>query len=152
MDNCSAHVKALDDVKQRLTNVQAWELPDNCTAKLQPIDSGAIRSFKCAYRTQLLQHVVADLNAGKGMPKVNVKDAIFMEHSVWAEVSPFVIQKCFRKAGFTLNNEASEKGTVCFPLATVLKRQLEWQFFATYSTVQCTYILLRKMLITFHAS
>ena len=77
----------------------------------------------------MLQRVVADLYAGKGMLKVNVKDVIFMAHSSWAEVSPSVFPICFRKAGFTLNNEASEKGTVCFPLATVLKRHLEWHIF-----------------------
>ena len=81
------------------------------------MDGEVIRSFQCGYQTQLLQHVIADLNAGEGVPTINVKDAIFMVHSSWPAVSPSVIQNCFRTTGFTLNNKASEKGEVCFSFA-----------------------------------
>ena len=68
LDNCSAHVKAVDEVKDQPTNVSVKFLPGNCTSQVQPMDSGVIRSFKCGYRSRLLQSTIVSIDAQRSAP------------------------------------------------------------------------------------
>ena len=72
----------------------------NCTSQVQPMDSGVFRSFKCGYLSRLLQSTIVSIDAGKGLPKVNMKDALHFARASWAAVTPATIRNCFRKTGF----------------------------------------------------
>ena len=57
-DNCAAHSS---DV--RLTNIKLVFLPPNTTSLIQPMDQGIIANFKQHYRSLVLRHLMADIDA-----------------------------------------------------------------------------------------
>ena len=68
--------------KQKLwTTPKVVFLPINTTSKLQPLDVGIIKNFKCHYRKLLLNHVLSQidgssLSASEIVKSVNVLTAI----------------------------------------------------------------------------
>lgn len=48
-----------------MNHVHVVWLPPNCTALIQPLDQGIIRSFKAKYRHLLLRHILACLDNQK---------------------------------------------------------------------------------------
>lgn len=57
-DNCAAHSS---DV--RLTNIKLVYLAPNTTSLIQPMDQGIIANFKRHYRSLVLWHLIADIDA-----------------------------------------------------------------------------------------
>ena len=78
IDNVSSHDPAL---QEKFSNIKTAFLPINTTSKLQPLDAGIIKNFKCYYRQLLLNHVLSqidgsDLSASEIVKSVNVLTAI----------------------------------------------------------------------------
>nr|XP_002735168.1 PREDICTED: tigger transposable element-derived protein 6-like [Saccoglossus kowalevskii] len=95
VDNCPAHPAV-----KNLKAIKLVFLPPNTTSKLQPMDQGVIRNFKCFYRQRVVQRMLVNLDSGETLPTINVKDAIDMLHSSWQKVTDTTIANCFRKASF----------------------------------------------------
>ncbi|KAI8516247.1 hypothetical protein Bbelb_048280 [Branchiostoma belcheri] len=59
LDNCTAHPHDVN-----LRNIRLIFLPANTTSIIQPLDQGTIRNFKALYRSQLMRHILNDLDNG----------------------------------------------------------------------------------------
>ena len=94
VDNCPAHPEV-----PNLKNIELTFLPPNTTSVVQPMDQGVIRSLKAFYRNMLMQKVI-DSDEGKGIPKINVLDALKMVTSSWEKVTTKTIVNCFIKLEF----------------------------------------------------
>ena len=55
IDNAPCHPETLQN---NLKNIKLIFLPKFTTSRLQPLDAGIIRPFKCKYRKRLLKYVV----------------------------------------------------------------------------------------------
>ena len=103
IDNCPAHPQSV-----KLTNIDLFFFPPNCTSKVQPMDQGVIANFKCYYRKMVLQKLIIAFNATpdeekKAFPtvyKLSVLDALYTVRAAWGCVSDETIANCFRHAGF----------------------------------------------------
>ena len=73
VDNCPAHC----DVSG-MTNIQLEFLDPNTTSKAQPKDQGVIRSLKSSYRRKVVREFIRSLDAGKGIPKLSILNAMSM--------------------------------------------------------------------------
>ena len=95
LDNCSAHPpgSTLQGGK-----IRAYFLPPNTTSKIQPLDLGVIASFKCHYGRHLMQKAILETDIADLMKKVNVKDAVYLGHRAWDDVTPQTIRNCWDKA------------------------------------------------------
>ena len=80
LDNCPAHPSSLN-----FSNIKLAFLPPKCTSHTQPLDLGIIAAMKVQYRQLLVQRVVADIDAGKDVPKINFLQVctIFSFHKLW---------------------------------------------------------------------
>ena len=65
------------------------------------MDVGVIRSLKAHYRLTLVSKIIQNFDERKGLPKINVMDAMFMASSSWISVTAETIVNCFRKAGIS---------------------------------------------------
>ena len=57
-DNAGGH-NTTSDLK--MSNVGLFYLPANTTSKLQPLDAGIIKNFKCFYRNSVVEKCLSDL-------------------------------------------------------------------------------------------
>lgn len=91
IDNASSHVPI-----KKYSNINIKFIPPNLTAHIQPMDAGIIRSFKSAYRKQIVELLVknADNNVES---KIDIISAIKFISSAWELVTPRVINNCFVK-------------------------------------------------------
>lgn len=96
IDNCTAHT-----CFPQLSNIKIQFLPANTTSKLQPLDQGIIRNFKCIYRKEVVCRMLSDMEK-KVATKITVLDAIRMATKSWKNVSPTTIANCFKKSGFSV--------------------------------------------------
>ena len=100
IDNAGCHP---EDVVGKYSNIKVVFLPANTTSKLQPLDLGIIKNFKCHYRRLLLRFILAKIEscttATEVASSINVLNAIHWIAQAWKEVKPETIAKCFRKAG-----------------------------------------------------
>ena len=105
VDNAASH-KIM-----QLSNVSLMFLPPNCTALIQPLDQGVIKTFKAHYRIHFVKKlslVMEEANSATELTKnINVMDAIHWISMAWDKVTPFTIQRCFYKSGFPCENEQS---------------------------------------------
>lgn len=110
LDNASSH-----KFDVRLTNIRLEFLPPNTTSKIQPMDMGVIRTFKAYYRARMMQKVLAilsqDPNATASITakKLSILDALYLIASSWNSMRDEVIQNCFRKAGFIIQDDINEE-------------------------------------------
>ena len=65
------------------------------------MDQGVIRSVKAIYRKKIIQRIIREVDAGKGIPKISMLDAMQLLQSAWSEIKETTVQNCFRKAGIS---------------------------------------------------
>ena len=97
IDNCPVH--------PRIDNLQAVELtflPPNTTSKTQPMDQGVIRSLKALYRAKVAKRYI---DAKKGIPSINILNAMSLLVDAWDPVTAATITNCFRKASISTENQ-----------------------------------------------
>ncbi|XP_033229057.1 tigger transposable element-derived protein 4-like [Belonocnema kinseyi] len=97
VDNCPAHPKVLI---QTLKAIKVIHLPQNLTAKLQPMDQGIIKNLKVNYRRRIIKRLLKASDEKMGLTNLNLLDAIFDLNKAWTDVTSDTIANCFRKAGF----------------------------------------------------
>ena len=102
LDNCSAH-----QIPAHLNATDILFLPPNSTSKLQPCDAGIIQNMKVHYRTAKVLKLVAYTDAGGSAEnyQFSLLDAVCTLKQAWDKVSPTTISRCFRKAGFKMDEE-----------------------------------------------
>ena len=99
-DNAPCHPETLQN---NFKNVKLIFLPKCTTSRLQPLDAGLIRAFKCKYTKRLLKYVVSRIDEGKNASEiiqdVNMAKANHWLQVAWRDVSTETIN-CFQKCGF----------------------------------------------------
>lgn len=89
LDNCPAH----PDVNVMISeNVIVKYLPPNCTCLIQPMDQGAIRSFKSHYRKLIVQKLVGADSRLEFVKSLNIKTALWTAAMSWDNVTPQVLR------------------------------------------------------------
>ena len=83
VDNCPSHTNGS---QLGLRFLQIVFLPPNTTSHIQPCDAGIIRNFKANYRNVLVQKMIQNLDVGKEIKKINIKEAIDMLSDAWDSV------------------------------------------------------------------
>ena len=89
IDNCPDH--------SRIDNLQAVELiflPPNTTSKTQPMDQRVIRSLKAHYRAKVVNIYIASIDAKKGIPSINILNAMSVLVDAWDRVTAATITNC----------------------------------------------------------
>ena len=94
LDRCQ-HAQKIEGLKA----VELIFLPSHTTSKNPPVDKGVIRSIKAIYHTKVIQRIIREVDAGKGIPNVLMLDAMQLLQSAWSEITETTVQNCFRKAG-----------------------------------------------------
>ncbi|XP_044761995.1 tigger transposable element-derived protein 6-like [Coccinella septempunctata] len=95
IDNCPAH-----NPLPVLISLKVEFLPPNTTSKLQPLDLGIIKNFKVKYRTEVVNHVLRQIQENRAVVPINVLEALHFIKKAWDEVSPRTIQNCLSACGF----------------------------------------------------
>lgn len=105
LDNAPVHNIICD---QQFDYVDVIFLPKNTTSRLQPLDCGIIRSFKCHYRRYLLKTAIEMIDNNQKVA-FTILDAIRMVAKSWNAVNSDVISNCFykafRKDNYNISNE-----------------------------------------------
>ena len=96
IDQCQAHTRI-----EGLNAVELIFLPSNTTSKTKPMDQRVIRSVKAIYRKKIVQRIIREVDAGKGIPKISMLDAMQLLQSAWSEIKETTVQNYFRKAGIS---------------------------------------------------
>jgi len=94
VDNASGH-SVSDENKQKLKNVVLHFLPPNTTSILQPCDAGIINSLKCHYKKLLIHSYLDSIKEINKILEPTVKDAMFMIHKAWKNVTVDTIFNCW---------------------------------------------------------
>jgi len=99
-----------EDHTSLISNIEVIFLPPNCTAKLQPLDQGIIRSVKARYKREMTLLLYNSLKNEKILPKVILLDAINMISRAWnsLKLSPQIIRNCWRKANILLEDQNTQ--------------------------------------------
>lgn len=105
IDNCSAHPKM-----EPLTNVTVFYLPPNTTSHTQPLDAGIIHNFKTMYRSRLIRKRLLAFK-DNNLFSVDILTCLHMVRDCWDSVTKETIANCFRKTGFTNQQEISSLQT-----------------------------------------
>jgi hypothetical protein len=95
IDNCPAHPEI-----DGLRSVKMVYLPPNTTSKIQPMDAGVIRAFKCHYRRLMCTHYICVIESGKPF-EPNLLLALRLAKQAWDCVKSESILNCFRHCGIT---------------------------------------------------
>ena len=111
LDNAPCHPETL---QSPLKNIKLIFLPKCTTSRLQPLDAGIIRAFKCKYRKLLIKYVVARIDEGKNASEivkdVNIAQAIHWLQVAWKDISKEAILHCFQKCEFEKSECLSVSG------------------------------------------
>ena len=127
IDNVSSHDPAL---QEKFSNIKTAFLPINTTSKLQPLDAGIIKNFKCYYRQLLLNHVLSqidgsDLSASEIVKFVNVLTAIMWIKEAWDKVKPETVCRCWT-CGINLDDSENQPdGDPCADIQDNLVKQID---------------------------
>jgi hypothetical protein len=99
MDNFSAHESAFKKVSSRLQNTLVVWLPENSTAKYQPLAKGIIPTWKAYWKRQWLFHMKTEFDRGYDpIVTMTILKAIRWAVKAWeVDLSHEVIQNCFTK-------------------------------------------------------
>ena len=101
LDNAPYHPETLQN---NLKNIEMIFLPKCTTSRLQLLDTGIIRAFKCKYGKRLLKYVVSRIDDGKNASEiikdVNIAKAIHWLQVAWRDVSTETIINCFQEYVF----------------------------------------------------
>ena len=101
LDNAPCHPETLQN---NLNNIKLIFLPKCTTSRLQPLDAGIIRAFKCKYRKRSQKYVVSRINEAKSASEiiqdVNIAKEIPWLQVAWRVVSTETIINCFQKCEF----------------------------------------------------
>lgn len=99
LDNAPSHV--LGDIV--LTNIKIKMLPQNTTARMQPMDAGIIASMKAAYRSRQMEHALNLVESGeyeklngKSVYRVDQLQAMTWCDEIWSAMRRQIIANCFR--------------------------------------------------------
>lgn len=98
VDNAAVH-RVFNDY----SHIRLAFLPPNCTAAIQPMDQGTIRSLKSKYRKAFLEHVAPESEEDVNMDflyRYNLLTAMQLIKTAWSDVHPDTIVNSFLKAGF----------------------------------------------------
>ncbi|CAM4823844.1 unnamed protein product [Rotaria magnacalcarata] len=92
------------------SNITLKFFPPNTTSKLQPLDQGIIKNFKCYYRQQLVKLVILRCAVANSSDDIviTVLDAAHWTKNAWQAVTQSTICNTFRMAGFVNPNTQSE--------------------------------------------
>ena len=101
LDNAPCHPETLQN---KVKNIKLIFLPKCTTSRLQPLDAGIMRAFKCKYRKLLMKYVVSRIDEGKNASEiikdVNIAKEIHWLQVAWKDVSKESILHCFQKCRF----------------------------------------------------
>ena len=104
VDNAPSHA-----VDAQYSNIKIVFLPNNMTAKLQPLDQGIIRVVKLSYHKAITEKVLAHIDADKPDNLQNIMNSldfvVACENimAAWNHMLEALIVKCFHKAGFIVS-------------------------------------------------
>jgi hypothetical protein len=100
MDNHSAHVKAVEDLREENSIIEIIFLPPNTTSKYQPCDQGIINTFKLHYRRYWTRYLLSEFEEGRnGRTTVNVLKVVKWAVQVWHhDMKDATILNCFHKS------------------------------------------------------
>ncbi|CAF4851692.1 unnamed protein product, partial [Rotaria socialis] len=92
------------------SNITLTFFPPNTTLKLQPLDQGIIKNFKCYYRQQLVKHVILSCDVANSCDDIVITalDAAHWTKNAWQAVTQSTICNTFRMTGFANPNTQSE--------------------------------------------
>lgn len=105
LDNCSSHMQL-----PGLHATKVAYFPPNTTSKAQPIDQGIVHSVKSRYRSRLAERLLFDMQQ-KRDSVIDLKFAVQVLSTVWAQIQPGIVKNCFRKAGFRVDSDCTD----CLP-------------------------------------
>ena len=104
LDNAPCQPETLQN---NLKNIKLIFLSKCTTSRLQPLDTGIFRVFKCKYRKRLLKYVVSRIHEGKNtlemIKDTNITKAIHWLQVAWRDLSTETIINCFQKCGLGKN-------------------------------------------------
>ena len=90
-----------------LSNTKMIFTPSNTTSLIQPLDKGIIQRVKVYYRTQLIRHMVIDIDTGVKpdifVRSISVLKVLYMVKRAFCLLTPSTIYNCFSKASFVLH-------------------------------------------------
>jgi hypothetical protein len=99
MDNCSTHIPLMQLASVvTLHNTTVLYLPPNTTSKIQPCDTGIIRSLKAYFRRRFNHLLIQRLQDKVADPeKIDVLEAMHIAVATWSmDVKLETIRNCFR--------------------------------------------------------
>lgn len=112
IDNCTCH-----HINYIPKAIKLVFLPPNTTALLQPLDQGVIKLFKSAYKDDLIDKLIALIDAederensditDKFIKNFLLSDCLYMIKEAWEGISTTSIQNIFSKVGFSLTQRFS---------------------------------------------
>ena len=112
MDNATCHP---EDINDKLSNIKVVFLPKNTTSRLQPLDAGIIKNFKCHYRALVVKHVIAKIDsqseatASDIAKSINILMAIQWVKQAWEQVKTTTIINCFTTCGASPDVETADE-------------------------------------------
>ncbi|CAG8671576.1 9264_t:CDS:2, partial [Cetraspora pellucida] len=78
-DNCNAYSSP------KLQNIKLEFLPPNTTSVIQPCNAGIIKNFKVNYHKLLVTKWINEVENGKSIEPINIKEAIYMISDAWKQ-------------------------------------------------------------------
>ncbi|XP_072142338.1 tigger transposable element-derived protein 6-like [Dermacentor andersoni] len=102
VDNCPGHGTVTG-----LKSIHLEYIPASTTALLQPMDQGVIQALKARFRKGLLQKMLVCMDPNKEY-KVDILGAIHLIADAWRQLTANTIANCFRHAGFSSSDQASD--------------------------------------------
>lgn len=103
IDNCTAH-----NIIPNMESVSVIFLPPNTTSKLQPLDQGIIKNFKVMYRTEVVRHVLKNMESNAPNAALDVLQAMRFVDKSWRNVTESTIVNCFRTCGFDQGSTSTD--------------------------------------------
>jgi hypothetical protein len=111
LDNYIAHIKDADLEKFniQLKNTTLLYMPLNTTSKIQPCDTGIIRTFKAYYRRQFNNQLLSRIESSVADPeKINLLNGIQNVVATWKQdIQSTTIKNCFQHCQLRLDATAT---------------------------------------------